>query len=56
MKSKKLFGIDRFKKFIRENIDLLPDSFTDKFLAHLKDFSGKEDFDDDVCLMIVDVL
>jgi signal transduction histidine kinase/serine phosphatase RsbU (regulator of sigma subunit) len=55
-KSRKLFGIKRFKEFIRENTDLEPESFTNKFLARLKEFSGKEDFDDDLCLLIMDVL
>lgn len=54
--SKKSFGIERYKEFIRENISLDPESFTNKLLACLKEYSGKEEFDDDLCLLVVDVL
>ncbi|MBN2160480.1 MAG: SpoIIE family protein phosphatase [Spirochaetes bacterium] len=51
-----LFGDERLKACIRENIGLSPEAFTEKLMSELKDFCGKNKFDDDLCLIVFDVL
>ena len=53
---RKEFGDDGFRELIRSNCRLSPNQFTDKLLSTLKSFSGRDKFDDDVCLIVFDVL
>lgn len=55
-KTKKMFGLERFQNYIRENRGMSPEEFTESFIKHLHEFSGREDFSDDFCLMVFDVL
>jgi len=58
-KSGEMFGLDRFKNFIKSNDDKPADEFADDLIRHITDWSGKkldeEGFDDDLTLIIVDV-
>jgi PAS domain S-box-containing protein len=51
-----MYGTDEFKKYIKNNIDLNPQTFSTNFLETLKKFSGSEHFKDDLTLLIFDVL
>jgi two-component system, sensor histidine kinase ChiS len=51
-----LFGDDGFMNFIRSNSKLSPNKFTETLLSNLRSFSCCEKFDDDLCLIVVDVL
>jgi len=51
-----MFGIDRFYEFIENNIALEPEEFSSKLLKVLKNFSGQDTFEDDLCLIVLDVL
>lgn len=51
-----LFGEDRFKEFITDNINLSPKEFSDQLITFLKTFSHSDEFDDDICLIVFDVL
>lgn len=50
------FGEDGFMTFIRANSTLSPNQFTEKLLSTLRSFSGRDKFDDDLCLIVFDVL
>ncbi|MCP4135126.1 MAG: AAA family ATPase [bacterium] len=50
------FGEERFKDFIRKNSALAPEDFSRAIIAHLKEYSEKDKFDDDLCLVVFDVL
>ncbi|MCP4135125.1 MAG: SpoIIE family protein phosphatase, partial [bacterium] len=52
----KLFGIGSFKDFVQESRAHSPEEFTHAIIAHLKEYSEKEEFDDDLCLIVFDVL
>ena len=49
-------GQYKFRKFIREKIKLSPEKFTDTLISKLKEYSGRDDFDDDLCIMVLDIL
>ncbi len=51
-----LFDDTGFQEFIRANKELEPHQFTDKLLKHLRNYCGRDTFEDDVCLVVVDVL
>ncbi len=53
---KNLFGDDRFKEFITVNRDHSPEKFCNLLLAHLREFSQSDKFDDDLTLVVFDVL
>lgn len=50
------FGDERFKNYIKSNIDLSPEKFTQDLLYLLRELTGSESFDDDLCLIVFDVL
>ena len=50
------FGWDNLKEFIRHHIDLPPEKFSHELVSCLKKYSGKNNFDDDVCMIVFDVL
>lgn len=54
--NRKEFGDDGFKDFISTNSTLHPNQFTEKLLLTLQSYSGKDTFNDDVCLIVFDVL
>lgn len=43
-------------KISKNHIDLSPEKFNEGLLSHLKEYCRRETFDDDLCLMVVDVL
>ncbi|MCP4132855.1 MAG: AAA family ATPase [bacterium] len=53
---RELFGEERFKDFVRENSGLSPEEFTRALIAHLKEYSERDDFVDDLCLIVFDVV
>ncbi len=50
------FGNERFKDYIKSNIDLAPEKFTQDLLYLLRKLTGSEAFDDDLCLIVFDVM
>ena len=50
------FTEEKFREFIKTNSKLLPEKFSNELLKHLRDYSGKDDFDDDLCLIVLDIL
>jgi serine phosphatase RsbU (regulator of sigma subunit) len=50
-----VFGEDRFKKFILKNRELTPKQFNVALFRSLKDFNRWAAFNDDVCLIVIDV-
>lgn len=59
-KSGEMFGMDRFKDFIKTNKDIPADKFADDLISHISDWTGRkideEGFDDDLTLIVVDVV
>ena len=51
-----LFGYDKFKQCMKNNMKLSPQEFSDELLNELKDFSNLDKFEDDLTLLVVDVL
>jgi serine phosphatase RsbU (regulator of sigma subunit) len=54
-KNNELFGDERFKQFIRGKIDLNPDDFSKELLKSLKEYSGENQFDDDLTMIVFDI-
>lgn len=50
-----LFGEVRFKEFIKENSKTDPEVYSSALLEKLMAFSGREDFGDDLCMLVFDV-
>lgn len=50
------FGDDGFKDYIKSNMNLQPEKFNESLLEYMKNYSNRDTFDDDLCLMVVDVL
>ncbi|HPS56907.1 MAG TPA: 7TM diverse intracellular signaling domain-containing protein [Spirochaetota bacterium] len=49
------FGEERFKDFILENSHMEPDMFSARLINELKDFCSSDKFNDDLCLLVLDV-
>lgn len=52
----KEFGDDRFKEHIKQYIKSTPEDFTQNLVNTLYKISGKKKFDDDVCMVVIDIL
>lgn len=52
---KEEYADNRFMDFIRSHSDLSPDEFQEALITDLHQFTGEESFDDDVCIITVDV-
>ena len=53
--NKELFGENRFKDFIRNNITMEPDIFSYALIDNLKTYSEMDKFNDDLCMFVFDV-
>ena len=51
---REIFGETRLIEFIKDNSDARKEDFSRDLIAALKLFSGSEEFDDDLCLLIID--
>lgn len=52
---RQLFGEDRFKAFIREYSHIEPEEFSGRLIDDLKAYCGNDKFNDDLCLLVLDV-
>ena len=52
-KDKEEYGINRLKEFIQENFKLRKESIVEKLKIELQEFSGKENYDDDILMVML---
>lgn len=53
--SDEYFGENRLKDVVLNSIDLAPDDFMASIMNELEHFSGGSSFDDDICLLLIEV-
>ena len=50
-----IFGEDRFAALIKNNASLKPEKLSEKIIQEITEFTGSDDFEDDITLLVVDI-
>jgi len=53
---KDYYGEDRFRKIIKESMPKNPKAFSEFLLARIREFSGQDEFNDELTMIVFDVL